>query len=352
MTRMHYSEAPAVPAAQTRIGNRAVAAWLLACCALVFAMVVVGGVTRLTHSGLSIVEWQPIVGTLPPLDESAWQETFSKYQQTPEFRKVNPDMNLAGFKSIFWWEYFHRLLGRLIGAVFLLPLLWFAARGKIPRALTWKLGAVFALGALQGAMGWYMVQSGLVDDPRVSQYRLTAHLGFALLIYAAMLWIALDLLFARGTEAAPRGLRRFAFALAALVFVMSLSGGFVAGIRAGLAYNTFPLMNGHVVPPGMFVLEPWYLNFFGNMATVQFDHRLIAWLLAVLVPWFWVRVRRAPVSRRATLAADLLLGTLVLQIALGISTLLLVVPVSLAAAHQAGALLVFSAALLAAHSLR
>jgi cytochrome c oxidase assembly protein subunit 15 len=352
MARMHYAEASPAPAAQARNGERAVAAWLLACCALVFAMVVVGGVTRLTHSGLSIVEWQPIVGTLPPLDEQAWQETFLKYQQTPEFREVNPEMNLAGFKRIFWWEYFHRLLGRLIGAAFLLPLLWFAARGKIPRALTWKLGAVFALGALQGAMGWYMVKSGLVDDPRVSQYRLTAHLGIALLIYAAMLWIALDLLSQRGTEAAPRGLRRFAFALAGLVFVMSLSGGFVAGIRAGLAYNTFPLMNGDLVPPGMFVLEPWYLNFFSNMATVQFDHRLIAWLLAVLVPWFWVQVRRTASSRRARLAADLLLGTLVLQIALGISTLLLAVPVPLAAAHQAGALLVFTAALLAAHSLR
>jgi cytochrome c oxidase assembly protein subunit 15 len=340
-----------IPAA---LDDRSIAVWLLACCALVFAMVVVGGVTRLTHSGLSIVEWQPIVGTIPPLDEKAWHEAFLKYQQTPEFRQVNPEMNLAGFKRIFWWEYFHRLLGRLIGAAFLLPLLWFAARGKIPRALTWKLGAVFALGALQGAMGWYMVQSGLVDDPRVSQYRLTAHLGMALLIYAAMLWIALDLLLPRGpgTNASTPGSRRFAFALAALVFVMALSGGFVAGIRAGLAYNSFPLMNGHLVPPGMFVIEPWYLNFFSNMATVQFDHRLIAWLLAFLVPWFWLRVRRSGAPRRARLAADLLLAALALQIALGIATLLFVVPVPLAAAHQAGALLVFSASLFVAHSLK
>jgi heme a synthase len=340
-----------IPAA---LDDRSIAVWLLACCALVFAMVVVGGVTRLTHSGLSIVEWQPIVGTIPPLDEKAWHETFLKYQQTPEFRQVNPEMNLAGFKRIFWWEYFHRLLGRLIGAAFLLPLLWFAVRGKIPRALTWKLSAVFALGALQGAMGWYMVQSGLVDDPRVSQYRLTAHLGMALLIYAAMLWIALDLLLPRGSgaKASTPGPRRFAFALATLIFVMSLSGGFVAGIRAGLAYNSFPLMNGHLVPPGMFVIEPWYLNFFSNMATVQFDHRLIAWLLAFLVPWFWLRVRRSGAPRRARLAADLLLAALALQIALGIATLLLAVPIPLAAAHQAGALLVFTAALLAAHSLR
>ena len=336
---------------QTRNGERAVAAWLLACCALVFAMVVVGGVTRLTHSGLSIVEWQPIVGALPPLDETAWQETFGKYKQTPEYRLVNPGMSLEGFKGIFWWEYIHRLLGRLIGAAFLLPLLWFALRGRIPRALAWKFAAIFGLGALQGALGWYMVQSGLVDNPRVSQFRLTAHLGIAFLIYAAMLWIAFDLLFARA-GAVSRRLRCFASALAALVFAMALSGGLVAGTRAGLAYNTFPLMNGRFVPPEIFAIDPWYLNFSNNIATVQFDHRLIAWLLAILVPWFWLRVRRNPVPERAKLGADLLLGALALQIALGIATLLLAVPVPLAAAHQAGALLVFSAALFAAHSLR
>jgi cytochrome c oxidase assembly protein subunit 15 len=336
-----------------RSGERAVAAWLLACCALVFAMVVVGGVTRLTHSGLSIVEWQPIVGALPPLDEAGWRETFGKYQQTPEYRLVNPGMSLDGFKSIFWWEYVHRLLGRLIGAAFLLPLLGFALRGKIPRGLTWKLAGIFALGALQGAMGWYMVQSGLVDNPRVSHYRLTAHLGIAFLIYAAMLWIALDLLFP-SASATPvsRGPRRFAFALAALIFLMALSGGLVAGIRAGLAYNTFPLMNGRLIPPEILSLEPWYLNFSNNMATVQFDHRLLAWLLAFLTPWFWLRVRREAAPWRTKLGADLLLAALALQIALGIATLLLAVPVTFAAAHQAGALLVFSAALFVAHSLR
>jgi cytochrome c oxidase assembly protein subunit 15 len=201
-------------------------------------------------------------------------------------------------------------------------------------------------------MGWYMVQSGLVDDPRVSQYRLAAHLALALAIYAAMLWIALGLLFPRATVAPPRALRRFAVCLVALVFAMALSGAFVAGIRAGLAYNTFPLMNGHLVPPGIFMIEPWYLNFFNNIATVQFDHRVIAWLLAILVPWFWVRVRRAPVPPRARIAADLLLAALGLQIALGITTLLNTVPIPLAAAHQAGALLVLTAAVLALHSLR
>src|SRR5262249_7427687 len=271
-----------------------VAIWLLVCCALVFAMVVVGGITRLTHSGLSIVEWQPIVGAVPPLDDDAWREAFRKYQDTPQFRQVNPHMDLDGFKRIFWCEYVHRPLGRAIGAAFLLPLVWFAAHGRVSRELTWKLAGIFALGGLQGAMGWYMVQSGLVDDPRVSQYRLAVHLSLALAIYAAMLWTALGLLAPRtGGATASRGTHRFALGLAALVFAMALSGALVAGIRAGLAYNTFPLMNGHLVPPGMFVIDPWYLNFFGNVATVQFDHRAIAWLLAFLVPWFWLRVRRS-----------------------------------------------------------
>jgi heme a synthase len=348
---MDYAEASSEAAMVLAQGReRLLAGWLLACCALVFAMAVIGGVTRLTHSGLSIVEWQPIVGTIPPLNDGDWQETFQKYQQTPEFKQVNPDMKLAGFKRIFWWEYFHRLLGRLIGAVFLLPYLWFAFRREIPRELTWKLSGIFALGALQGALGWYMVRSGLVDDPRVSQYRLTAHLGLALLIYAAMLWIALDLLFRRMVS--PPGLRRFAAALAALVFVMALSGGLVAGIRAGLAYNTFPLMDGHLVPPEILSIEPWYLNFFSNMATVQFDHRLLAWLLAFLVPWFWLRARREAAPPRARLGAHLLLAALALQIALGIATVLNAAPLPLAAAHQAGALLVFTAALYAAHALR
>jgi cytochrome c oxidase assembly protein subunit 15 len=336
--------------------NRRVATWLLVCAALVFAMVVVGGVTRLTHSGLSIVEWQPIVGTLPPLTDAAWEEAFAKYRLTPEYRQVNKGMKLVEFKDIFWWEYFHRLLGRLIGVVFLVPLLWFVARRSIPPGYAWKLAGIFALGAAQGAMGWYMVQSGLVDDPRVSQFRLTAHLGLALVIFAAMLWVALNLVDpVRAPAAAPgeRGVRRLAFALVVLVFVMALSGGFVAGIRAGYAYNTFPLMNGDLVPPEILMLEPWWRNFFWNMATVQFDHRMLAWLLAFAVPVLWWKLQGAPgVPARARKGAHLLLALLALQIALGIATLVLVVPVVLAAAHQAGAVLVFAAALNVAHALR
>ena len=332
--------------------SRAIAIWLLACCAMLFAMVVVGGVTRLTHSGLSIVEWQPFIGAIPPLSDADWAENFSKYQQTPEFKLRNFNMNVEEFKGIFWWEYFHRLLGRLIGAVYLLPLIYFTVRGIVRGALAWKLGGIFLLGGLQGAMGWYMVKSGLIDAPRVSHLRLTAHLGLAFIIFAAQWWVALDLLFPRHERiAAPKFLVRASKLVVALVFVMVLSGGLVAGLRAGLAYNTFPLMHGHLVPPDLFVLDPWYANLIGNMVTVQFDHRLIAWLLAILIPLLWWRVQRTPVAPRARLAAHLALGVLALQFSLGVATLLLAVPVALGAAHQGGALLLFSAVLFLAHEL-
>ena len=335
--------------------GRAVAAWLFICCALVFALVVVGGVTRLTHSGLSITEWQPILGTLPPLSDAQWQEAFAKYRLTPEYLQVNHEMTLAAFKGIFWWEYFHRLLGRGVGVVFLLPLFWFVARGAIARSMLPRLVGIFVLGGLQGAMGWYMVKSGLVDDPRVSQFRLTAHLGLALLIFAAMLWVGLSVVRpqrGRGRGADLGVLRRWSVVVAALVFLMALTGGLVAGIRAGFAYNTFPSMNGHLVPPEIMMIEPWYANFFYNMATVQFDHRLLAWVLALLIPAFWWRVRGARSERQVRAGASLLLAMLVVQFTLGVATLLFGVPLVLAAAHQAGAVLLFAAALNVAHALR
>jgi cytochrome c oxidase assembly protein subunit 15 len=256
--------------------RRAVAYWLLACAAVVFAVVMVGGITRLTRSGLSIVEWQPLLGALPPLSEVDWQALFAKYKETPEFRQVNFAMTLEGFKTIFWWEYAHRLLGRLAGLVFLIPFLWFLLKKTIRGTLAWKLAGIFFLGALQGAMGWYMVKSGLVDDPRVSQFRLTAHLGLALLIFSCQVWIAFDLLTGRSGRISI---------IPILVFLMALSGGMVAGIRAGSAYNTFPLMNGHIVPPEIFMLEPWWRNFGYNMATVQFVHRGFFWLLLLVIPY-------------------------------------------------------------------
>lgn len=323
--------------AMTDSERRQIAAWLLACAALVALIVLVGGITRLTRSGLSIVEWQPLIGAIPPLSEAHWQELFAKYRATPEYKLVNFGMDLGDFKRIFWWEYFHRLLGRVIGLVYLMPFLWFLARRRIDRPLAWKLWGVFALGALQGALGWYMVKSGLVDDPKVSQFRLTAHLGVALAILSAQLWIALELL--RPTAG---GRSRFAVALAGLVFLMALSGAMVAGLRAGYAYNTFPLMNGHLIPPEVLVLEPWWLNFEYNMATVQLVHRAFFWLLLVLVPLAWWRAR-------GRASAHALLLAFALQAALGISTLLHGVPVTLAVLHQAGAVLLLVAALVHAH---
>jgi len=336
--------------------ERAVAAWLLACCLLVFAMIVVGGVTRLTHSGLSITEWQPIVGTLPPLTDHDWQVAFDKYRATPEYRQVNKGMSLEAFQGIFWWEYFHRLLGRLIGVAFLVPFVWFAAKRMVPAGYTWQLAGIFALGGLQGAMGWYMVKSGLVDDPRVSQFRLTAHLGLAFVILGAMLWVALSLLHPRREAAATRGARsarRWSFGIVALVLLMVLTGGFVAGIRAGFAYNTFPLMNGAWIPPEILMLEPAWTNFFWNMATVQFDHRVGAWLLFFLAPVLWWKLRTADgVPARAEKGGNALLAVLAIPLALGIATQLLVVPLSLAALHQAGAAVVFALAVYVAHAMR
>lgn len=315
-------------------------------------MVVVGGMTRLTHSGLSIVEWQPIVGAIPPLTEADWAETFAKYQRTPEFRQRNHDMTLAGFKGIFWWEYFHRLLGRVIGVVFLLPFLYFLARRRIDARLGVKLAGIFVLGGLQGALGWYMVKSGLVDDPRVSSVRLAAHLGLAFLIYASMLWVALGLMAAPAAPA-RRGLVRHAGALLALIFAMVMSGALVAAIKAGYAYNTFPLMNGEWLPAEILVIDPWWMNLTHNMATVQFIHRWLAMLIAAVVVALWWRIRAdGAVSPRARAWSHALLAATALQVAIGIATLLLRVPLALAALHQSGAVVVFTCAIVLAHALR
>jgi cytochrome c oxidase assembly protein subunit 15 len=332
-----------------------VAWWLFACCALVFATMVVGGVTRLTHSGLSIVEWKPLIGALPPLTEAHWLELFSKYQQTPEFQKVNHDMTLDGFKFIFWWEWAHRLSGRLIGVVFLLPFVWFLARGQLRGPLAGKVFGFFILGGLQGTIGWYMVKSGLVDDPRVSHYRLAAHLGLAFLIFGLMGWTGLGVLQPRKASGAVSSAptfftQRLGTWLVALVFVMVLSGALVAGIHAGLAYNTFPLMNGDFLSPEAFLLEPLWQNFLTNMATVQFDHRIIAWALMGLIPWFSWRIwNETPGARPAAVAMTLWLAV---QVSLGIATLLLQVPVALGAAHQAGAMVLFGLVIWANHAIR
>ncbi len=334
--------------------RRQIAAWLLVCAAMVFAMVVLGGVTRLTGSGLSMVEWDPIFGIVPPLDEAQWDAVFEKYQASPEYQKINIGMDLAGFKRIFLVEYAHRVLGRTIGIVFLLPLLFFFATRRIPPGLAPKLVALFVLGGLQGLLGWYMVKSGLVDNPHVSPYRLTAHLMLAVALYGYMIWVALGLLSQGPQRANGPGpwLRRYATALLGWVFLTMASGGFVAGLKAGLAYNTFPLMEGRWIPSGIWDLQPGYRNLFENVATVQFDHRVaaITAFVGILVLWLMGSGRMPSRGARYALHGLALMG--VVQVGLGIATLLHRVPVPLAAAHQAGALVVFTLTLVVSQRLR
>ena len=331
--------------------NRKVARWLLLCCALVFAMVILGGVTRLTGSGLSMVDWRPVTGFLPPLTDEAWQKTFDMYQQSPEFQKVNSQMDVGDFKGIFWLEYLHRLLGRTIGIVFLVPFLVFAWRGYFRKSEGPKYALMFVLGGMQGVLGWYMVKSGLVDDPHVSQYRLTAHLVAAFLIYAYMFWVALSLLHPHSGSNQHTWYKK-SVALTTLITITVVSGGFVAGLKAGKIYNTFPMMGDYWAPPGMFALDPWWSNFFDNMATVQFDHRVLAITTFAIIVAFWLRIRRTDLPARIAKAVNALLHTAVLQIALGITTLLLVVPTFLAVTHQAVAMLLFTVALYICHGLR
>ncbi|MDH5766204.1 MAG: COX15/CtaA family protein [Gammaproteobacteria bacterium] len=333
---------------------RLIAIWLLICCATIFGMVVLGGVTRLTGSGLSMVQWAPIMGILPPMSLAEWQETFSLYQQYPEYRLKNFHMTLDDFKSIFWFEYAHRLLGRGIGVIFFLPFLFFVFTGRINRSLTPKLLFMFLLGGLQGLMGWYMVKSGLIDDPHVSQYRLTAHLSLAIIIYAYMFWVAMDLLAPKTlipAQTPQKRLAQLSVLINIVIFITIMSGGFVAGTRAGFAFNTFPLMNGKLIPDGLFTLTPIWHNFFENIITVQFDHRVLATTLFLLIPVFWAKSRKLELKPTARLSINLLLAALVLQITLGISTLLLVVPVALAATHQAGAVILLTASLFVSHQL-
>jgi len=334
--------------------RRLVAAWLLACCALVFAMVVLGGVTRLTGSGLSMVDWRPVTGVVPPIGEDAWEREFEAYRRSPEYRHVNYGMSLDEFKRIYWFEFAHRMLGRLIGVAFLVPFVLLLLAGRIERRLAPRLAVMFVLGGLQGLLGWYMVKSGLVDNPHVSQYRLVAHLALAVAIYAFMLWTALAILRGElaGSTLRPSRLSSAALVLAGAVFLTMLSGGFVAGLRAGLVYNTFPLMGGQWVPDGLWDMSPAIVNLFENVTTVQFLHRLLAVATFLAVLALWVAARKGPLTPGARFWRHATAAAAVAQVALGIATLLLRVPVPLAAAHQAGALLLLTAVLGFAFELR
>lgn len=338
---------------QQAVYDRQIATWLLICAAVIFGMILLGAVTRLTGSGLSMVEWRPLMGIIPPLSEAAWLEVFEKYKQYPEYQQVNRGMDLVGFKYIFMYEYLHRVLGRLIGLLYFLPFVYFAWKGRVRAGMMPRLWLLFVLGACQGLLGWYMVKSGLVDVPRVSQYRLTSHLGLAVAIYAYMLWLAIDLLAGRGQRLASRwgGIATWSMVLVVLVYLMILSGGLVAGTRAGHAYSTWPLMGTSFIPEALYSGSPAWLDAFEDITTIQFNHRMFAYLLVVLIGITAFLVFTRQELSRARLPTILLLVALAGQVVLGISTLLLHVPVPLAAAHQGGAVILLSAGIYFSHTL-
>jgi len=346
------------PSPAIDIPRRAIRWWLWSVAALIFAMVLIGGATRLTESGLSIVEWQPVTGAVPPLSEEGWRAEFEKYKAIPQYQYVNRGMSLAEFKTIYWWEWVHRLLGRLIGAAFLLPFVWFLWKGWVEPGLRAPLWLIFGLGAVQGAVGWWMVASGLAEGVRVSQYRLAFHLTLACLIYVAILWTA-ERLRARAPARARSNydetghappvttrLRAGALVLLALVLVQIYLGALVAGLRAGLIYNTWPLIDEAWVPDRarLFFEQPVWRNFFENTLTVQFDHRMMAYTLGVVALLHALDASRGKIASPAKAGALALAAALILQIALGIWTLLEQAPIMLALAHQAAALIVLTLA--------
>ncbi len=323
----------------SRKSDKQVALWLFFIAFLVALMVIVGGLTRLTDSGLSITEWQPIIGAIPPLSADDWQLAFAKYKQIPEYQLINKGMSLADFKVIFWWEWAHRFLGRLVGLAFFMPLLWFWGRGQISSRQKWQLSGLLLLGGVQGFMGWYMVQSGLSERVDVSQYRLAAHLGLALLIFVLVFGMALSLWRTQARETAIRqgetaGLAKL---LLGLIFIQSLLGALVAGSKAGLTYNDWPLMAGEIIPSGLFIMQPFYVNFFENHTLVQFNHRIVAYLIFILAVYNHFRSYRQ--SAKLAVISRALSYMIYIQALLGIITLIYIVPLWAAIFHQLGAVI-------------
>ncbi|MTI08734.1 COX15/CtaA family protein [Curvivirga aplysinae] len=324
--------------------ERNIGLWLALSAFMVFMMMIIGAITRLTESGLSMVEWRPFIGWIPPIGVEEWTRVFELYKQTSEYQLANFGMSLEEFQNIFWWEYIHRVWGRMIGIVYGLPFFWFLLRGQIPKGYKRHFTALLLLGGFQGVIGWWMVKSGFVDRTDVSQYRLATHLGVAFLILGYLIWVMLDFLapIEQGRKAVQRSFRRVGAMAHAVIFFTAISGALVAGLGAGRVFNDWPFMDGEFFPNGYFWRDPWWINFFETVQSVQFNHRSMAYLTAIVIIWLWIASKRHDLAPRAKNAINALFGMLILQIALGISTLMLAVPMHLAVTHQAGAAITFA----------
>ncbi len=334
--------------------HKSIIIWLLAGCFLIYLMVVIGGITRLTHSGLSMVEWNMIVGSMPPMNESDWVVPFEKYKQSPEYQIINNQFSLEEFKSIYWWEFIHRMLGRTIGVVFLIPFFYFLIKKKFDKSLLNKMYVLLALGALQGVLGWFMVKSGLQKEPHVSHYRLAAHLISAFTVFGFTFWYALDLIYPKKIMENNRSkkLNRLSYFMFAVIVLQIMYGAFVAGLKAGLFYNTFPRMGNAMFPETLFSFEPFWKNFFENPAGVQFIHRYIAYLVVIVVVFVWESTRKMELTFLQRKTSNFMVSVVFVQFLLGIITLLYSVPVVMGVLHQTGAFVLFASALLFMHSLR
>ncbi|MEM7391557.1 MAG: COX15/CtaA family protein [Verrucomicrobiota bacterium] len=332
------------------MNHRSIISWLSIVCLLILIIVFVGGMTRLTGSGLSMVRWELFMGMKPPLSQADWEQTFDDYKDFPEYQKLRPNMTLDEFKVIFSWEYSHRMLGRVVGLVYLFGYLTFLIRRRLTKPLAWKLLFGFLLLSFQGFLGWFMVKSGLKENPYVSHYRLAAHLIAAFSLFAFLVWLILDLLPADEEPSPDRRLFRLSGSITGLILLQIVYGAFVAGLKAGYMFNTFPTMHGFWIPPNLLDFDPVWQTWFANPLTVQFVHRSLAWLLLLVVPLFWLYTRFRSLSPQQTLSTGVMAGIVLVQFILGVMTLVLHVPIGLAAMHQLTACLLFGSAIWVMHS--
>jgi cytochrome c oxidase assembly protein subunit 15 len=331
--------------------QRPIVHWLYFCAALVWIMVAIGGLTRLTDSGLSMVDWKPITGWLPPMSQEAWEAELDNYRSSPEYQKVNKGMSVAEFKQIFWLEYIHRVFGRIIGIAFFVPFAWFVYTKQLMGKRTLQLGGIFLLGGLQALMGWIMVQSGLVDTPRVAPIKLTAHLSLATIIFGLILWMAWNLCPKSPRIETSKPLRRFSILVTVAIFIQIMLGGLVAGNDAGLVFNTYPLMDGAYIPPDLYFMDPWYANIIEDVKTVQWHHRLMALLLAIMIPLYVFQLLKHKNNQKLKIYCTALLFIFILQYTFGVLTLIHVVPIALASLHQLVAIILIGVSLKLNHCL-